>query len=63
MFNRTTAEFHTVVGVTETSVYYSWEEANEWTTFPSDSGFGTGKVPIKEIQFKCTSCPVKTLLF
>lgn len=52
-----------VIGVTETPVYYSWEEANEWITFPSGSGFGTGKVPIQSFQSKCTSRLVKTLFF
>lgn len=63
MFNKTTFEFHVVIGVTETPVYYSWEEANEWITFPSGSGFGTGKVPIQSFQSKCTSRLVKTLFF
>lgn len=63
MFNKTIFESHTVVGVTETLVYCSWEEANEWIVLASVSGCGTGKVPVKRFQFKCTSCRVKALLF
>lgn len=63
MFNKTIFESHTVIGVTETLVYCSWEEANEWIVLASVSGCGTGKVPVKRFQFKCTSCRMKVLLF
>lgn len=63
MLNKTIFESHTVIGVTETVVYCSWEEANEWIVLASVSGCGTGKVPVKRFQFKCTSCLMKALLF
>lgn len=61
MFNKATFEPYTVIGVTETLVYCSWEEANKWTTLPS--GCGNGKISVKSFQFKHTSHPMKALLF
>lgn len=60
MFNKTILESHTVIGVTETPVYCSWEEVNKWITLPS--GCGTGKVSVERFQFRYTSHLMKALL-